>query len=74
MSAVDPNMTMQQLLTLLADNLHKRIELSAEDKQVAIGLLKKRAEEELDYGEEVVHDSVRLIKRVTGAVGVYFNS
>lgn len=74
MSAVDPNLTLQQLLNLLADNHHQRITLSVEDKQLAIGLLKKRAEEELDFGEELVHDSVRLIKRVTGAVGVYFNS
>ncbi len=74
MSGIDPSLSMQDLLRLLADHHHARATLSEEDKQMAVGLLKKRAAEELDYGEELVHDSIRLIKRVTGAVGVYFNS
>jgi len=74
MSGVDPNLTLQQLLNLLADHHHGRAPLKDEDKTLAVGMLKKRAEEELDFGEELVHDSIRLIKRVTGAVGVYFNS
>lgn len=74
MSAVNPNLNMQQLLNLLADHHHGRAPLSEEDKQLAVGLLKTRAEEELEFGEEIVHDSIRLIKRVTGAVGVYFKS
>lgn len=74
MAGVDPNLTIQQLLNLLADHHHGRAPLKDEDKQLAVVMLKKRAEEELEFGEELVHDSIRLIKRVTGAVGVYFNS
>jgi len=74
MAGVDPNLNLQQLLNLLADHHHGRAPLSEEDKQMAVGMLKTRAEEELDFGEELVHDSIRLIKRVTGAVGVYFKS
>jgi len=72
MSAVDPEMTIQQLLQLVADNHHEKIALSDEEKQQAIDLLKRRAVEELDFGEELSVDKVRLIKRVTGAVGLYF--
>ncbi|MDZ4835791.1 MAG: hypothetical protein SGJ27_18595 [Candidatus Melainabacteria bacterium] len=74
MPSVDTNLNLQQLLCLLADHHHARAPLSDEDKQLAVVLLKKRAEEELDFGEELVHDSIRLIRRVTGAVGVFFNS
>ncbi|MGD9682742.1 MAG: hypothetical protein AB7W16_16250 [Candidatus Obscuribacterales bacterium] len=72
MSAVDPEMTIQQLLQLVADNHHEKIVLSEDEKQQAIDLLKRRAVEELDFGEELSVDKVRLIKRVTGAVGLYF--
>ncbi|MBK9143014.1 MAG: hypothetical protein KC777_04930 [Cyanobacteria bacterium HKST-UBA02] len=72
MSAVDPEMTIQQLLQLVADNHHEKIALSEDEKQQAIDLLKRRAVEELDFGEELSVDKVRLIKRVTGAVGLYF--
>lgn len=74
MSGVNPNLTLQELLRVLADDHHGRVPLSEDDKQLAVGLLKTRAAEELDFGEELVHDSIRLIKRVTGAVGVYFKS
>lgn len=73
MSVVDQNMSIQQLLQVVADHHHKRKELSEDDKKSAIALLKKRGAEELDFGEEIEMDSVRLIKRVTGAVGVYFS-
>lgn len=73
MSVVDQNMNIQQLLQLVADHHHKRKELTEDDKKSAINLLKKRGSEELDFGEEIELDSVRVIKRVTGAVGVYFS-
>jgi hypothetical protein len=71
---VNQELSTTELMKLAADNHHKRIELSPEDRAELIALLKKRAAEELDYGQELEHDAVRLIRRVTGAVGVYFNS
>lgn len=72
MSAIDPEMTMKELLQLVADNHHGKISISEEEKEEAIAILKKRAERELDYGEELKVDKIRLIRRVTGAVGIYF--
>jgi hypothetical protein len=71
--SVNPELSTLELLKMAADNHHKRIELAEEEKRELIALLKKRAMDELDYGQEIEHDTVRLIRRVTGAVGVYFN-
>jgi single-stranded DNA-specific DHH superfamily exonuclease len=71
--SLDPEMSILELLKMAADNHHKRIELAEEEKRELIALLKKRAMNELEYGQEIEHDTVRLIRRVTGAVGVYFN-
>jgi single-stranded DNA-specific DHH superfamily exonuclease len=71
--SLDPEMSILELLKMAADNHHKRIELADEEKRELIALLKKRAMNELEYGQEIEHDTVRLIRRVTGAVGVYFN-
>jgi hypothetical protein len=72
--AVDQQLSTPELMKLAADNHHKRIALSDDDRCELIALLKKRAAEELEFGQEFEHETVRLIRRVTGAVGVYFNS
>ena len=74
MSVVNAEMSTTELMKIAADNHHKRIQLSDDERAELIALLKKRAAKELDYGQELEHDTVRLIRRVTGAVGVYFNS
>ncbi|HEY9679530.1 MAG TPA: hypothetical protein V6C76_16090 [Drouetiella sp.] len=72
MVAIDPQLSIMDLLKMAADNHHKRIELADEEKRELIALLKKRAMDELEYGQELEQENVRLIRRVTGAVGVYF--
>lgn len=73
MTLLKPDMSTEELLRLAADNHHKRITLSEDERKQVIAMLKVKGAEELDYGEEREYDTVRLIKRVTGAVGVYFN-
>jgi hypothetical protein len=73
MSLIDTKMTTTELLKLAADNHQKIIQLSESDRQALIALLKERGQEELDYGEEMEVNNVRLVKRVNGAVGVYFS-
>jgi hypothetical protein len=60
------------LLKIAADNHHKVIKLSDSERLELIAMLKRRGAEELDYGQELAIDSVTLIRRVTGAVGLYF--
>ena len=74
MTVIDPTKTTAELMQLAADFGQKRIELSDDDKQQLVALLKKRGQEELEYGQEIECESVRLVRRVTGAVGLYFNS
>lgn len=74
MTVAYSDLSTAELLKIAADNHHKRICLSEDERRELIAALKKRAAEELDYGQEIEHDTVRLIRRVTGAVGVYFNS
>ncbi|MBX9571155.1 MAG: hypothetical protein K2X77_19820 [Candidatus Obscuribacterales bacterium] len=69
----DNNMSTGELMRVAADHHHKRIELSNAEKKALIDLLKLRGQEELEYGQEMEVDSVRLLRRVTGAVGVYFS-
>ncbi|MBX9686812.1 MAG: hypothetical protein K2X27_08930 [Candidatus Obscuribacterales bacterium] len=69
----DANMSTSDLMKVAADFHHKRVELSEQERKALIDLLKKRGQEELEYGEELEVDSVRLLRRVTGAVGVYFS-
>ena len=72
MTTIDPTMPLKELLQIVADKHTEKIQLSDEEKENAIAILKSRAIEELDYGEELKVGKVRLIKRVTGAVGLYF--
>lgn len=73
MADIHPDLTTDELLKLAADNHHKRISLSDDEKKQVIALLKIRGAEELEYGQEIEYDTVRLVRRVTGAVGVYFS-
>lgn len=73
MAAFEPHMPLNELLQIAADHHHKRQVLSDADRKSLIDLLKRRGMEELEYGEEREVDSVRLLRRVTGAVGVYFS-
>lgn len=72
-AAYDANMSTNDLMKVAADHHHKRIELSEQERKDLINLLKQRGQEELEYGQEIEVDSVRLLRRVTGAVGVYFS-
>lgn len=73
MSVVDPKLSTLELLKLAADNHKKVIELSETDRQLLIALLKERGAEELEYGQELEVENVRLVRRVNGAVGIYYS-
>ena len=73
MSVVDPKLTTLELLKLAADNHKKVIELSEADRQLLTALLKERGAEELEYGQELEVENVRLVRRVNGAVGIYYS-
>ncbi len=74
MSIVTEDLTTAQLMKLAADYNAQRVTLTDEERRVLVALLKLRAAEELDYGQEIECESVRVVRRVTGAVGVYFKS
>lgn len=48
------------------------VNLNSIDHQLLIELLKERGRMELDYGQELVVDSVKIVRRVTGNVSVFF--
>lgn len=73
MTLVDPRLSTTELLKLAADNHQKKVELSDDERQELTALLKERAAEELDYGQEIEVDKVRLVRRVNGAVGIYYS-
>ncbi|MCC7529061.1 MAG: hypothetical protein IT342_11090 [Candidatus Melainabacteria bacterium] len=73
MAEITADLKTAELLKLAADNHHKRITLSEDERKQVIALLKQKGAEELEYGQEIEFDTVRLVRRVTGAVGVYFS-
>lgn len=74
MSIITDDLTTAQLLRIAADFNSQKVTLTDDERSQLVGLLKRRAEDELDYGQEIECESVRVVRRVTGAVGVYFKS
>ena len=72
MANVDADMTTRDLMRIAADYSQKRMALSDEEKKFLVELLKQHAQQELDYGEEIEYEMVRVVRRVTGAVSVFF--
>lgn len=72
MFSVSTDLSTPELMKLAADNHHKRISLSEDERLELIALIKRRGLAELDYGQELSVETVTLIRRVTGAVGLYF--
>lgn len=73
MTLIDPKLSTMDLLRIAAENHQKKIELSETDRQLLVALLKERGAEELEYGQELEVENVRLVKRVNGAVGIYYS-
>jgi hypothetical protein len=74
MIEISPNMSTQELMKLAASHHKKLIDLTDLERELLLNLLKERGRNELEYGEELEVDDVRLVRRVTGAVSIYFNS
>jgi hypothetical protein len=74
MAVVNSELSTTDLMKIAGDNHKKVITLSETERLELIALLKKRGAEELEYGQELALENVTLIRRVTGAVGVYFGS
>ncbi len=72
MQKIDPELSTVELMKIAGDDHLKKIELTLEERDRLFSLLKERGRQELEYGEELEIDAVRLIRRVTGAVGIYF--
>lgn len=74
MVEIDPKLNTRELMKLAGDHHKKRIELTDAERDLLITILKERGRTELEYGEELEVEEVRLVHRVTGAVSIYFNS
>lgn len=72
MTAISPDMSTMELLRLANDNFVGKLELSELDKGLLLELLREKGREELEFGQELEHEKVRLVKRVTGAVSIFF--
>ena len=72
MPIVNPELSTVELMLIAGDDHQKKIELSQAERDQLFALLKERGREELEYGEELEMDTVKLIRRVTGAVSIYF--
>ncbi len=72
MTAFSPDMSAHQLLKVANDHHTGVLSLSDGERCDLIELLKEKARDELEFGEEVLFEKVRLVRRVTGAVSIFF--
>jgi hypothetical protein len=72
MYKIDPELQTVELMKIAADDHQKKIELTQAERDQLFSLLKERGRQELEYGEELEIEAIKLIRRVTGAVGIYF--
>lgn len=63
---------MKELLALAADEKVGVVEMSHLEKCLLIETIKEKAFGELDFGEEISTGTVKLVKRVTGNVSIFF--
>ncbi len=69
---ISPDLTIQDMLKLASDHKDGTVPMPEEDCLALIAMIKERAQDELEYGEEMIVGSARIVKRVTGAVSVFF--
>lgn len=72
MNVVSPTLSTPELMRIAAEHKTGGKSLTPIDERLLLELLKERGREELDYGQELVVDSVKIIRRVTGNVSVFF--
>jgi hypothetical protein len=72
MVEINANLSIVELMKLAGDDHQKKIELTDAERDNLFELLKERGRAELEFGEELEIDDVKLIRRVTGSVGIYF--
>ncbi|MBL0187584.1 MAG: hypothetical protein IPP97_17780 [Candidatus Obscuribacter sp.] len=72
MPTISSSMTVHDLLKLANDFHTGVLVLSEDEKKQMLDLLRLKGAEELEYGEEVEHEKVKLVRRVTGAVSIFF--
>ncbi|MDZ4835974.1 MAG: hypothetical protein SGJ27_19515 [Candidatus Melainabacteria bacterium] len=75
MNVISPTLSTPDLMRIAAD--HKNggsTSLSPIDERLLLELLKERGRDELDYGQELIVDRVKIVRRVTGNVSVFFGT
>lgn len=63
---------MKELLSLAEEEKTGMVEMSHLERCLLIETIKEKAFGELDFGEEVTQGKVKLVKRVTGNVSIFF--
>ncbi len=74
MNVVSPTLSTPELMRIAADHKNGGSSLSPIDERLLLELLKERGRDELDYGQELIVDRVKIVRRVTGNVSVFFGT
>ena len=70
---VSESCPMKELLDMAGNHKAGNLALSETESELLIAIIKEKAWQELEYGEEMVVDKVKLVKRVTGNVSLFFS-
>ena len=69
---INGSLSTPQLLKIANDHHTGLVTLSEIEKGLLLEFLREKGRDELELGEEMCHDKVRLVRRVTGAVSIFF--
>ncbi len=72
MDVISPHLSTPDLMRIAAESKSGSVKLSDIEQQLLLEMLKERGREELDFGQELVVDSVKIVRRVTGNVSIFF--
>lgn len=71
-SIISKESAMTELMDMASEHKAGRLKMSELESNLLIETLKEKAWQELDFGQEMVQGPVKLVKRVTGNVSIFF--
>lgn len=71
-SIITKESAMKDLMDMVSEHKAGKLQMSKLESDLLIETLKEKAWQELDFGQELVQGPIKLVKRVTGNVSIFF--
>lgn len=71
-SIISKESAMAELMNMARECKEGKLKMSSIENELLIETLKQKAWLELDFGQEIIDGPIKLVKRVTGNVSIFF--